>query len=328
MGTLTYVARRLLLLVPTLIGITIVTFGLVCLVPGDPATLRAGDVQDPEQSERYVKQLRERFHLDEPVPVRYALWMRGLLTGDLGRSMASGERQVAELIEQALMPTLSVNLIGLSLGFALAIPIGLYAAYKQDGLFDRVAGVLLYGLHSIPSYVGAVVLILFVSVRWDLLPFRGMRSDNFATLSWGGQLLDVVAHGTLYVVCITYGSLAYYSRFVRQNLLEVIRQDYIRTAHAKGLTPAAVVVKHGFRNTLIPFVTLLGLIFPHLIGGSVILETIFTWPGLGRLLVTSMFERDLPVIMALSTASAFLVVVGTLVVDVLYGFVDPRVSHG
>jgi peptide/nickel transport system permease protein len=326
-GTLSYLIRRLLLAVITLFGITLVTFFIVSAAPGDPAALRAGDIQDPEQSERIVRELRERFNLDEPFHVRYGLWLKGILTGDLGNSMAD-DKPVMDKISSAFMPTLSVNLIGLAVAFVLAVPIGIYSAWHQNGLFDRVGGVFLYALYSIPSYVGAIVLILFVGVKWDMLPFRGMTSDEHESLSWLGKMGDYAAHMALYVICTTYGSLAYYSRFVRSNLLEVTRQDFIRTAMAKGLDDNAVVLKHAFRNTLIPFVTLLGLTLPVVISGSVLLEFLFTWPGLGRLFYTSVLQRDHTVIMALSTATAVLVLMGTLLADLLYGVVDPRVSHG
>ncbi len=325
-GTLSYLVRRLLLAVITLVGITIVTFFIVTAAPGDPASLRAGDVQDPAQSERMILELRERFHLDEPVPVRYAMWMKGLFTGDLGTSMAD-DTPVIDKISSAFMPTLSVNLIGLFLAFVLAVPIGIYSAWHQNGWFDRIGGVVLYGFYSIPSYVGAIVLILFVGVKWDLLPFRGMVGDHHDSLSFLGRMKDYAEHMALYVLCTTYGSLAFYSRFVRSNLLEITRQDFIRTAMAKGLSDRTVVLKHAFRNTLIPFVTLLGLTLPVVISGSVLLEFLFTWPGLGRLFFTSVLQRDHTVIMALSTATAFLVLLGTLAADILYGVVDPRVTH-
>jgi peptide/nickel transport system permease protein len=326
MGGLQYLIRRLLLAVVTLFGITLVVFTIISLAPGDPAALRATDVQDPEQSERIIMEIRERFHLDEPIHVRYGLWMRDMLTGNLGNSIAD-DRPVIDKIKSAFWPTLSVNLCGLCLAFIVAVPIGIYSAARQNGRFDRAGGAVLYVLYAVPRYVGAIILILFVSVKWDLLPFRGMHGDDYATLSTLGRMWDTAQHMALYVICTAYGSLAYYSRFVRQNMLEVVRQDYIRTARAKGLAEHVVIYKHAFRNTLIPFVTLLGLTFPFMISGSVILEVIFTWPGLGRLFFYSILQRDFPVVMALSTATATLVLLGTLAADMLYGVVDPRVRY-
>ncbi len=324
MGGIRYLIRRLLLAIPTLIGITLVTFAIISLAPGDPASLATSDALDPEQSARIVMEIRERFHLDEPVHVRYGIWIKDLIQGNLGRSITD-DRPVIDKIKAAFWPTLSVNMLGLLLAFLVAVPIGTYAASRQNGFFDRWSGTALYILYSVPSYVGAIILILWVGVKWDLLPFRGMYGDDYDTLSGTGKIMSVVSHMALYVICTAYGSLAYYSRFVRQNMLEVVRQDYVRTARAKGLSENVVVWKHAFRNTLIPFVTLLGLTFPVLISGSVILEVIFTWPGLGRLFFDSILQRDYPVVMALSTATAVLVLVGTLAADMLYGLVDPRV---
>lgn len=326
MAGLQYLIRRLLLAMVTLFGITLVTFTIISLAPGDPAALRASDIQDPEQSERIVMEIRKRFHLDEPVHVRYALWIRDLASGNLGNSIAD-ERPVIDKIKGAFWPTLSVNLVGLTFAFLISVPIGIYSAARQNSRFDRIGGTALYVLYAVPSYVGAIILILFISVKWDLLPFRGMHGDDYETLSFVGRMLDTSRHMALYVICTAYGSLAYYSRFVRQNMLEVVRQDFIRTARAKGLDEHVVIQKHAFRNTLIPFVTLLGLTFPVLISGSVILEVIFTWPGLGRLFFNSILQRDYPVVMALSTATACLVLIGTLAADMLYGIVDPRVRY-
>jgi peptide/nickel transport system permease protein len=173
----------------------------------------------------------------------------------------------------------------------------------------------------------AVPLILLIGVQWDLLPFQGMTSDNYDQFTAGGKIVDLVKHYTLITFCFSYGAWAYYSRFVRQNMLEVLRQDYVRTARAKGLSEGRVIIAHAFRNTLIPMMTLLGLLMPEIIGGSVILEVMFNWPGMGRLFFESMLSRDYPTIMALSFITACLVLLGTLLADISYAFVDPRVSY-
>jgi peptide/nickel transport system permease protein len=327
MGTVSYAVRRLLLAVVTLIGITMITFALVALAPGDPAALQSENLRNPEAYQKIRQQIVKQFDLDKPIPVRYARWMKKLLTGNLGESIAD-HRPVADKIHEALGPTLLVNIAGLILAFGIAVPLGIASAWKQGGVVDRGMSLLLYAMYSIPSFVGAILLVLLVAVKWNLLPFRGMHGDTFEGMSAGARAVDTLRHMVLYVACTTYGSLAYYSRFVRGNLLEVIRQDYIRTAKAKGLSGRDVVLKHAFRNTLIPLVTLVGLVFPTVLSGSVILEVIFTWPGIGRLFFDSVLQRDFPVVMALSTATAVLVLVSTLVADLLYSVVDPRVSHG
>lgn len=337
-----YLIRRLLMVIPTFFGITIVTFTIISLAPGDPAELRAmgSETGETDRSDDTLQKMRERFHLDEPIHVRYWIWVSDLVQLDFGKSMAD-DKPVKDKILEGLWPTVSVNLAALALAFIISVPIGTLAAARRNGVFDRVSGIVLYMFYSIPSYVGAIALILYFGVKYNFLPFSSMEThpDLFGkTGIWTLDLvhglpapwdrwLDIVMHMTLYVICVAYGSLAYYSRFVRQNLLEVLQQDYIRTAKAKGLSARTVVLKHGFRNTLIPFLTLIGLVLPGLIGGSVILERIFTWPGLGRLFVDSIFQRDYTTVMALSTATAVLVLLVTLIVDLLYGVVDPRVSH-
>jgi peptide/nickel transport system permease protein len=198
---------------------------------------------------------------------------------------------------------------------------------RQGRAFDRVSSTLLYMLYSVPPYVMGMLLILYLGVKLDLLPFRGMRSDDFDQLSAWGRFWDVSRHYVMITFCFAFGNLAYYSRFVRQNLLEVIRQDYVRTARAKGLPERTVILRHAFRNSLIPLISLIGLTFPFVLSGSVILEYMFNWPGLGRLYFESVLGRDYPTIMALNVITAVLVLATTFVADLAYGWVDPRISY-
>ncbi len=322
-----YIIRRLLLVIPTLFGITLVTFVIVNLAPGDPAEFQSQGIMDPEVSIRIHEQLREYYGLDKPIHVRYAKWLGKIVRLDFGTSMSTDQRPVIDKIKERLWPTMSLAILSLLISLAISIPIGIYAAVRQNKLFDRLSSAVLYALYSIPSYVMAVPLILLIAIHWDLLPFQGMTSDNYDQLSTLGKAADLVKHYTLITFCFTYGTLAYYSRFIRQNMLEVLRQDYVRTARAKGLTESNVVMRHAFRNSLMPVVTLLGMMLPAIIGGSVILEVMFNWPGLGRLFFESMMSRDYPTIMALSFITACLVLVGTLLADLSYPFVDPRVSY-
>ncbi len=249
-----------------------------------------------------------------------------LVLFDLGRSFHDG-LPVATKIGNAFWPTVTVAGISIFVAFLISVPIGIYSAARQNGPFDKIVSTTLYMLYSIPSYVMGMILILVLGVWLELLPFRGMRSDSFHLLSPLGQLWDYARHYVMITFCFTFGSLAYYSRFVRQNLLEVIRQDYIRTARAKGLGETKVVLKHAFVNSLIPFITLLGLTFPAILSGSVILETMFNWPGIGRLYFESVLQRDYPTLMALNFITAAMVLGGTLLADLAYGLVDPRVSY-
>jgi peptide/nickel transport system permease protein len=323
----TYAVRRLLIAVPTLLGITLVTFFVISLAPGDPARFQTRGLMDPKVSERVYEELREYYGLDEPVHVRYVKWLGRLVQLDFGDSMASDRRPVIDKISERIWPTMSLALLSIVISLALSVPIGIYAAARQNRLFDTISGTILYALYSVPSYVMAVPLILYVGVKWDLLPFQGMHSDGYEALPWGEQLADTARHYVLITFCFSFGAWAYYSRFVRQNMLEVLRQDYVRTARAKGLSESRVILKHGFRNSLIPVVTLLGLILPEIIGGSVILEVMFNWPGMGRLFFESMLARDYPTIMALSFITACLVLLGTLLADLSYALVDPRVTY-
>jgi len=324
---LNYIIRRFLIAIPTLIGITLVTFFIISLAPGDPAQFQTQGIMDPDVTIRIYEQLREYYGLDKPIHQRYFDWLGRLMTFNFGESMSTDRRPVIDKIAERLWPTMSLAILSIGFSLALAIPIGVYAAVKKDRLFDTISSTILYALYSVPSYVMAVPLILLLGVQWDLLPFQGMTSDNYADLSMGGKFVDLVKHYTLITFCFTFGAWAFYSRFVRQNMLEVLGQDYIRTARAKGLQERTVVLRHGFRNSLIPLVTLLGLLLPEIIGGSVILEVMFNWPGIGRLFFESMLSRDYPTIMALSFVTACLVLLGTLFADLSYTFVDPRVSY-
>ena len=321
-----YVARRVAVGFVTLFGITVVSFGIIQLAPGDPAQLQTSQIADASVSQRVYEQLRELYGLDQPIHVQYFSWLGRIAKGDLGSSFHDG-RRVSRKIGEALWPTLSVALISLFATLLISLPIGIYSAVHQGGPFDRTTSTALYMLYSIPSYVMGMLLILFFGVNLDLLPFRGMRSDNFSELGTFGQFWDLAKHYVMITFCFTFANLAYYARFVRQNLLEVIRQDYVRTARAKGLDERAVILRHAFINSLIPLISLIGLTFPFVLSGSVILEYMFNWPGLGRLYFESVLGRDYPTIMALNFITAVLVLLTTLLADLAYGLVDPRVTY-
>ena len=308
-----------------LLGITVVVFVLINLMPGDPAAMQA-DSQDPKVSARIYEMMVKQFELDRPIHERYLRWLGRMVQGDFGESFADGQ-PIGPKVRERLPNTMYVSALAVILGLLAAVPICILQAVRHNGWFDRISGVLLYALFAIPSYVMAVVLVYFVGVKWDLLPFRGMTSDGFAGFDLADKAKDIAAHFTLITFCFTYTSIAFDSRFVRGNLLEVLRQDYVRTARAKGLSEWAVVMKHAMRNTMIPLLTRLGLLVPALISGSVILEVIFTWPGLGRLFYDGIMARDYPVMMCSIVITSSLVLAGTLIADLLYGWADPRISH-
>jgi peptide/nickel transport system permease protein len=277
-----------------------------------------------------IERMREIFGLNDPWYVAYWNWVANLLQGDLGDSLSRPSR-VVDIIGQRIGPTLMLEVTALSLTYLLAIPIGLYATARSGRLDERIVSTLLYMLYSLPVFVAALLLQVLFAIQLRGTAFElslfGMTSDNFDELSFGGKVRDLFQHALLPVVCFTYGSLAYYSRFIRANMQEVIRQDYIRTARAKGVGPVRVLMHHAFRNTLIPLVTMIGLTLPVLLSGSIILEQIFSWPGMGKLFFESIRERDYPTMMGLVLMFSVLTLLGQMLADFLYAVVDPRVTY-
>ncbi|MBI4606890.1 MAG: ABC transporter permease [Planctomycetes bacterium] len=326
---LAYTVRRLLIAGVTLVLISFVVYGLIRAMPGDPAVLARMGMEEgqalPVNDERF-QEMRAAYGLDKAWPRAYLLWLGDLARGHLGTSLHQHVPVTGIILEKA-GPTLLLTVISLGLSYILSIPLGLYAARRAGRPDERALSAVLYMLYSIPSYVAAVYLLLVFSVNLDLLPLFGMRGPEHETLSAAGKAWDLFQHLILPVTCYTYGTLAYYARFIRANLAEVLRQDYIRAARAKGLGETAVLVRHAFRNALIPFVTLLGLTLPALLSGSVILEQIFSWPGMGREFFHAIATRDYPLIMGLTMVFSVLILVGTLLADLLYAVVDPRISY-
>jgi peptide/nickel transport system permease protein len=323
---LSYTLRRLFYLIPTLLGITLVTFVIVSLAPGDPVSRIQNGQMSVRISPEAYQQMLHLYGLDKPIHVRYAIWLRRVFALDFGTSFLD-HRPVIEKILERLPNTLILNLASLVLALLFAIPLGLYSALRQKSLFDRVNGTILYMLYSLPEFWVALLLILLFGVKLKWLPFYGIESYQAGEMGFFGHLWDRILHMILPTFCLTYGSLAFLSRFVRGATLEVIRQDYIRTAWAKGLGEREVVYRHVFRNTLIPVLTLLGILLPTLVSGSVILEYIFSWPGIGQLFFEAVLARDYPTVMGLSFISALLVLLSTLLADLLYAWADPRITY-
>lgn len=322
-----YVLRRSIIGALTLLLITFLIFALIRKMPGtplttDPSMLDPSRKLNPEDLERISK----TYGLDKPWPQAYAIWLGNTLRGDLGQSF-SRKRPVSSVIGERIGPTLLLSLTSIVLAYVLATPIGLYATVRDGKLDERITSLSLYMLYSLPSFVGGLFLLMLFYQKLHWLPLRGMRSDDYESLSALAQLRDIAWHAVLPVTCYTYISLAYDARFIRANMAEVIRQDYIRTARAKGVGPFRVLVVHAFRNTLIPLVTQIGLTLPALLSGSVILEQLFTWPGMGHLFFESIAERDYPTIMGLTLMFSMLTLAGQLLADVLYSVVDPRVHY-
>jgi peptide/nickel transport system permease protein len=322
-----FLVRRLAIGSLTLLLITFLIFGLIRNIPGTPLTVAIAETDpsrklNPEDLER----MSRSYGLDKPWPEAYVAWIGNLLRGDMGRSF-NYKKPVSALILERMGPTLILSVTSVILAYVIAIPLGLYATVRSGKLDERTLGVALYMLYSLPSFVGALFLVLIFYQNLHWLPLRGMTSSDYDTLSTFGKIRDIVWHAVLPVTCYTYIGLAYDTRFIRANMEEAIRQDYIRTARAKGVGPLRVIVVHAFRNTLIPLVTMIGLTLPALLSGSVILERIFTWPGMGNLFFDAIEGRDYPVIMGLTLIFSALTLVGQLLADVLYAVVDPRISY-
>ena len=327
---LNYLIRRLLTGLVTLLLITFIIFGLIRNMPGTPLTMDMAE-QDPSRkiSDVDLKRLEKIYGLDKHWTAAYVQWLGNLARVDLGRSFHE-KKPVRTVIGQRIFPTLLLSVTSLSLTYLLAVPMGLFATVRRGKPDERVLSTLLYMLYSLPSFVAALLLLVLFYQNLEGTPFQlqpGMKSGNYDELSTLGKTWDVFKHMILPVTCYTYGALAYLSRFVKANMEEVIRQDYIRTARAKGVGPFGVIVNHAFRNTLIPFVTLIGLTLPGLLSGSIILERIFTWPGMGQLFLEAISSRDYPVIMGLTLVFSILTLLGQLLADVLYAVVDPRVTY-
>ena len=323
---LVYTLRRLVYLLPTLFGITIITFVIINLAPGNPVEIINQGTMDARISPESYQGMLELYGLDRPLHERYFVWIKRLFTLDFGSSFLD-HRPVLVKIGERLPATLVLNFTSLFIAVLLSVPLGLYSAVRQHSAFDKVGGTALYMLYSLPEFWVALLLIMLFGVHLKILPIQGMESIGARDAGWLHFAWDRIQHMVLPVTCLTYGSLAFLSRFVRGSTLEVIRQDFVRTARAKGLGESRILYRHVFKNTLIPVVTLLGLLLPTLFSGSVILEYIFSWPGLGELFFDSVRARDYPVVMGLSFITAVLVLISTLIADLLYAWVDPRVTY-
>jgi peptide/nickel transport system permease protein len=321
---LLYVLRRLVLAAPLLLGITFVSFLVIHLAPGDPVELMTGD-PSIESSAQAKKMLREMYGLDQPLPVQYWRWLQRIMHLDFGRSFAPDGRPVIDKIAERLPVTLLLNVIELLVIVAIAIPIGVASATRQYSTFDKITTIFVFVGFATPDFWLGLLLQILFGVQLGWLPVSGLRTLNWEYFSGWKQHIDFVSHLVLPVLVATFGGLAGLSRYMRQSMLEVIRQDYVQVARAKGLSERVVIQKHALRNAMLPIVTILGLSLPGLIGGSIIVESIFAIPGMGQLMVQAAFARDYPVIMGNLVIVAALTLLANLVADISYGLVDPRI---
>ncbi|HOG11587.1 MAG: ABC transporter permease [Smithellaceae bacterium] len=318
-----YLVKRILFMIPLLLGITIICFFVMRLAPGSPTDLQTQ--MNPKASAEMRQRLMSLYELDKPIHVQYVSWLTKLIRGDLGTSFSSDHRPVADKILERLPITITINLLSLVLIIAVAVPIGVLSAVHQDSLFDKVMSVIVFIGFAVPTFWLALLMMIFFGIHLGWLPISGLRSLNYEYLSTWGQWTDLAKHLILPVFISAFGGLAGLSRYMRANMLEVIRQDYILTARAKGLSERQVIYKHALRNALLPAITILGLSIPGLIGGSVIFETIFAIPGMGQLFYMSVMARDYPTVMGILLIGAVLTLAGNLIADVSYAAADPRI---
>jgi len=320
---LRYIVKRLISMVPLLIGITIVCFVVMHLAPGSPTDMETQ--MNPRASADYRERLNAMYDLDKPLYQQYLSWVGKIVVLDLGKSFSPDRRPVARKIIERLPITILINVLSMVLIFVIAIPIGVLSAVYRDSLFDKVTSVFVFVGFAIPTFWLALLLMILFGIDLGWLPISGIRSLNYDYLPPGMVFLDVVKHLILPVALSAFGGLAGLSRYMRSNMLEVIRQDYIMTARAKGLSERKVIYKHALRNALLPVITILGLSVPGLIGGSVIFESIFAIPGMGQLFYMSVMARDYPVVMGILLIGAVLTLLGNLIADVSYALADPRI---
>lgn len=330
----TYIIRRLFMLIPTFFGITLMTFMIIQLAPGSPVSLKlmgpgGAGVRSENISREIIEQTKKLYGLDKPLPVQYVQWLGRLVRLDFGTSFKD-HRPVATKLKEAFPITLLLNLLSIALIYLIAFPLGIYSAVHPRSWFDRLTTILLFMLYSLPNFWVAMLLIRYLAGGefLNLFPIVGLLSDGAEQLSIWGQLGNLIWHLILPVSVLTYGGLAFLSRFSRAQMLEVIRQDYIRTARAKGLKERTVILKHALRNAFIPILTLMSTLLPALIGGSVIVEQIFGIPGMGKLGFEAVLSRDYPTVMAIASISALLTLISILLTDLMYVVVDPRISFG
>ncbi len=312
-----YVVRRLMQAVILLFIVSVLTFLLIHSAPGGPALLA-----NPDLSREQIQQMTEQLGLDDPLPVQYARWLRNVLRGDFGNSYNTVQ-PVTRLIAERLPNTVMLTGLALVLSIAIAVPLGVLSALKRNSALDRViAGFSFIGV-SIPVFWLGIMLIIVFAVQLKLLPAGGMY-----TLGAEFSLVDRLEHLLLPTLVLVVANLAELTRYTRSGMINVLSEDYIRTARAKGLPNRVVLIRHALRNALIPVITIIGVLLPRAVSGAAITETVFSWPGMGRLAVEAAMTRDYPVVLGATLTVALVVVLSSLVTDLLYAYIDPRIRLG
>lgn len=319
-----YVLRRLLLSVPTLGGIVLAVFLLMRIAPGDPASA-IGRLAQRRVPRAAAEAMRRTYGLDRPLPSQIARWFARAARLDFGRSFQD-HRPVVRRIAEALPYTLLLNALAFLLALAVAVPLGVAQARRAGSPFDRFSSRAVFLLYSTPSFWMAMILVTLFSVRLEWLPLFGVASDP-PPAGAAAAFLDRLAHLALPLACLTYGTLAFLTRLVRSSVREELSREYVLAARARGLSESEALWRHAFRNALLPLVTVLGLVLPGLLSGSVIVEQIFAWPGLGRLYFDAVLARDYPLVLGLTFVTAVATLAATLLADIVYSVADPRVRY-
>lgn len=316
-----YILRRILGAIPLIFGVLTLTFFIIRLAPGDPASFFI----QPGVSPKVAEQMREQYGLNDPLPIQYVKWLGNIVQGDFGRSF-SRHKPVFEVMIDTIPITLLLAIIGILSQFIFGILMGVTSAVRQGTTLDRSLTISALVIYSMPEFWFALMLIIVFSLQLGWLPASNLNSVGADALEPIDFALDRLKHLAMPIFVLTLGSGASLARFVRGQMLEVIRQDYVRTARAKGLSEQAVIYKHAFRNAMLPVVTILGGSLPALFGGALFIEVIFAIPGMGRVIIEAVFARDYPLIIANTFVSGTLIVLGNLIADVLYAVVDPRIK--
>ena len=312
-----YILKRLLYAIPVFLGITFVIYTLINLAPGGPLSVLAAS---GEMSLSDLEALKISMGLDKPIVIRYFIWLGDLLHGDFGISYRTSQ-EVSLMISQRIMPSLMLTGTGILAAMLVGVPLGIISAYKPNSVWDHISTFISFIGASVPNFFLSLLLIYVLAVKLKWFPTSGMQSSGMS-----GNLLDLLHHLALPAFVCGIQPIGNYIKQTRSSVLEVLNEEYIKTARSKGLTNVVIVLKHAFRNALIPIVTTISLSIPFLIGGAVVTEQIFTWPGIGSLMITAITSRDYPVIMGVAVLICGVVLVANLILDLIYAALDPRIK--
>ncbi|WP_029952216.1 ABC transporter permease [Hippea sp. KM1] len=318
-----FILKKIAELIPTFFGITFIIFFIIHLSPGNPVNATGGF--NPNVSYESLKNMEKIYHLNEPLYIQYLDWLKSFFRLDFGYSLIDGV-SVWDKIAYSLPITLIINIVVLLLSLAISIPIGIIGAAKKDSIVDKFLTFFVFSGYSMPSFWLALLLMILLSVKWHLLPLAGLHSFNVKEGSLP-YYIDMAKHLTIPIFIGVFGSLAGFSRYIRSGVVDTLEKDFIKLMFMRGISPKTILYKHALKNALLPLITIMGLSIPSLIGGSVIIESIFAIPGMGRLFYLSAMARDYPTVMGILTISTILTLIGNLIADICYAIVDPRIKY-